>query len=203
MMDWWYRRHLIFRATVIATLTLSAWYWWMRPASLEVLKAVSYFPLALFVAPATERPVLVNSQTGEWIFQVSIDRQVRNPSTGAIQEVRSIEFQALPDNFSFFAVGWFAYLGLALSDRGLFRGGARAIAQGLAWQTGLNVLGVVLYVYTNGHGSVRQDGDGGMWLLKYLYHIDYLVLPFLGPIAVAFRVHEEWKEYWYRSLAGQ
>jgi len=195
-MNWWYGRSLILRAAFLTTAVLSVWYWAFRQASLEALKAVSYLPLAFTVAPETEAPIRVNEKTGEWIFQVSIEREVRNPSSGAMQHIRSVEFQAMPDNFAFFAVGWFAYLGLALSDRSLFRGGGRLIPRGVAWQTGLNVLGVVLYVYTNGQGSVGQDGDTWIWLLKYLYHLDYLVLPFVGPIAVAFLLHEEWREYW-------
>ncbi len=199
-MKWWWERSLMFRATVLTTLVLCGWYWLLREASLEVLKAVSYLPLALLVAPSTHAPVRVSPQTGEWIFNVAIDRQVRNPSTGVMQEVSSIEFLAKPDNFAFFAVGWFAYLGMALSDKHLGRGGMRTLLRGLAWQTGLNILGVVLYVYVNGHGSVLREGDVSEWLLKYLYHLNYLVLPFLGPIVVAFRVHEEWREYWRRSI---
>lgn len=202
-MAWWFGRNLIFRAALLTTIVLSGWYWGLRQPSLEVLKAVSYFPLAVFVAPATERPVRVNPQTGEWVFQVSIEREVRNPSTGAMEQIRSIEFQAMPDNLAFFAVGWFTYLGLALSDRGLLReGGRRDVARGLAWQTGLNVVGVLVYVYTNGHGSMRQAGEDGSWLLNYLYHLDYLVLPFCGPVAVAFSVHGEWREYWRSYIDG-
>lgn len=113
-----------------------------------------------------------------------------------MEQIRSITFQAMPDNFSLFSVGWFAYPGLALSDRSILRGtGRTATWRGLVWKTSLNVVGMQLYVYTNGQGSVRHNGEKVLWFLKYLYHLDDLVLPFLAAFAVAFSVDEELREY--------
>jgi hypothetical protein len=138
----------------------------------------------------------VDSTTHEWAFNVAVDTVAKDAKTGQVQQVDSFEFTVPEDNVAFFASGWFSYLALGLSAAAFSRDQAKRLAKGLGLQSLINVLCLGAYVYINGYGVVINtpgNTDPRVWLLKYLYHLIYLVVPFAGPFGVALLVHPEWR----------
>jgi hypothetical protein len=89
-------------------------------------------------------------------------------------------------------------MALAFSAVGFYKSQTRPVLKGVALQTVINVLALAAYVYINGYGAVINtpgSSDSRIWLIRYCYHIIYLVVPFAGPFAVALVVHRQWREY--------
>jgi hypothetical protein len=186
------------RAVLLVPGVLALWWFLLKPASLWLLRVVAWVPLLLLVAPAGLDPVRLDPATGEWMFNVAVNTTARNVQTGESQMVTSIEFAVAEDSVAFFACGWFSYLALAFSAAGFSRRQIKPVLKGAALQTCINVLALAAYVYINGYGVVINtpgSSDSRMWLIKYCYHIIYLVVPFAGPFAVALVVHRQWREY--------
>lgn len=191
-------RCILLRAAVLAPLALTVWWFLLKGVSLWLLRYLAFVPLGLLIAPSGYPPVRVDPKTGDWLFNVAVNADARDLKTGERQRVDSVEFAADPENVAFFACGWFSYLALAFSAQAFRRGQATRVLTGICLQTGIGILCLVAYVYVNGYGSViNTPGNSGlsMWLLKYVYHIIYLVVPFAGPFLVALLVHPEWREY--------
>ena len=189
---------LMSRAMVLVPGALGLWWFLFKPASLWLLRVVAEVPLLLLVAPAGLDPVRVDPATGEWLFNVAVNTTARNLQTGESQMVTSIEFAAAADSVAFFACGWFSYLALAFSATGFCRRQIKTVLKGAAVQTCVNVLALAAYVYISGYGAMINtpgSSDSRMWLIKYCYHIIYLVVPFAGPFGVALVVHRQWREY--------
>jgi hypothetical protein len=186
------------RAALLVPGALALWWFLLKPASLWLLRVVAYVPLGLLVAPAGLDPVRVDPATGEWTFNVVVNTTVRNPQTGERQMIDSTEFAVGEDSVAFFSCGWFSYLALAFSAAGFSRSQIKPVLKGVALQTCINVLALAAYVYINGYGPMINtpgSSDSRMWLIRYCYHIIYLVVPFAGPFAVALLAHREWREY--------
>ena len=189
---------VIGRAVVLVPAVLALWWFLLQPVSLWLLRVTAYVPLALLVAPAGMEPVRVDGNTGEWRFNVAVNTVVKNFRTGQQQSIDSLEFAVGPDSVAFFTVGWFSYLALAWSAAGFSRGQIARLLKGIAWQTGINVLSLAAYVYINGYGTainVPGNDDFRLWLMKYSYHLIYLVVPFASPFVVALVVYPEWRAY--------
>ncbi len=161
---------------------------------------LAYVPLMLLLAPNNLEAVRIriNPTTGEWVFSVAVNAVGQDRQTGQKEVISSLEFAGAPDNFAFFACGWFSYLALAFSAGAMRRGKWKPMLRGLALQTALNVVSLVAYVYINAHGAAINtpgNSSASLWLLKYSYHIVYLVVPFAGPFLIALCVHPEWRGY--------
>lgn len=193
---------IILRAVILEPLAMAVWWFLLKGASLWLLRYVAYVPLALLIAPAGHPPVKVDAATGAWVFNVSVNAVGKNLNTGQQQHIESTEFSAGEDRVAFFASGWFSYLALALSTLPFSRRQAYRVSKGFALQTALSVLCLAAYAYINGYGPVintTSDRGASVWLLEYVYHLIYLVIPFAGPFLVALLVHPEWREYLLRS----
>jgi hypothetical protein len=186
------------RAVMLVMGAMAVWWFVLKGASLWLLRCLAFVPLGLLVAPGGLPPVKVDPASGDWLFNVAVNATGTNLKTGDRQYVDSLEFAVGEDSVAFFTCGWFAYLGLALSVGTRSRSHAKSIAKGIALQTGISVLCLAAYVYINGYGSVINTTNNhpvSIWLIKYAYHLIYLVIPFAGPFAIALLVHPEWRAY--------
>ena len=189
---------IIGRAVVYVPVAMAVWWFLLKPSSLWLLRILAWLPLALLVAPAHLDPLRINPDTHEWVFNVAVNTVVTNPQTGEHRHIDSVEIAATDDNLWCFACGWFCYLALALSAAGFSKSQAKRILMGMGVQTMINILCLAAYAYINGYGSVINVPGGthpGLWLSKYVYYVVYLVLPYIGPFAVALLVHPEWRAY--------
>jgi hypothetical protein len=189
-------RSVIARACALVPLSLALWWFVLKSASLAVLRVVAVLPVGMLLAPSGLDAIKVNPDNGEWTFNVAVHMEAKNPQTGQIQAIESVEFAAEPDNVAFFAAGWFSYLALAVSAVGFDRREWRRVLQGLAWQTLVNVLGLAAYAYINASGTLQNTAGPvppAVWVLKYFYHLIYLVIPFASPFAVALALHPQWR----------
>jgi hypothetical protein len=202
---WWRRGSVIGRAAVLAPVCLALWWFVLKAASLWLLRMLVWLPLVFFVAPAGPAPVKIDPATGEWLFNVEVNTTTTDQRTGQSQLVNSMEFAVSENGIAAYASGWFCYLALALSTLPFSRKQAGRTAAGLGLQTVLNVAALAAMVYLVGLGSIMNSPNGTdsrLWLVKYLDHIDELVIPFVGPFFVALAVHPEWREYVAHSLPG-
>jgi hypothetical protein len=186
------------RAAILVPLTVGLWWFLLKDASLWLLRLVSYVPLLILIAPSGMAPVRVDPATGEWVFNAGISTAVADAATGSRHWVESVEFAASPENVAFFTCGWFSYLALAASVRPFSREHARRSAIGFGLQTAVNVISLCIYVFVNGYGSVVNTASTqpvSIWILKYVYHLIYLVVPFFGPFLIAVLTHPAWRNY--------
>ena len=185
------------RAAVLLPATMAAWWFLLKRPSLWLLEKLAYIPLGLLVAPGGFPPVHVDPLTHDWIFNVAVNSSGRNAQTGETVFIRSLEFRTGEDGVAYFASGWLAYLALAAAAGALARTELPQVAKGLAIITAVNVLSLAAFAYINGYGPVINipgSTSGYLWLLNYLYHLIYLVVPFAGPFAVAMLQHRRWRE---------
>lgn len=190
---------VVARAVLLLPAVMTLWWFVLKGPSLWLLAKLAYVPLALLVGPMGQAPVRVDPETQAWTFQVQVNAYGRNQQTNETQWVETLAFSAEAESMAFFASSWFSYLALALAA-GAWQGAERrGMLRGLGIETVLNVLSVVAYAYINGYGSVLKTGatagGGKLWVLEYLYHLIYLVLPFAGPFIVAVSLHRKWQEY--------
>jgi hypothetical protein len=196
---------IICRAIVFVPLAMALWWFLLKGSSLWLLRILAYFPLGMLIAPPDLDPVKVNPATNEWVFTVAVHAAVRNTQTGQRETINSLEFAAGQDSIAFFACGWFSYLALAFSAGAFSRKRAPDLLKGIGLQTAINILCLAAFVYINGHGvliNTPNNADPAVWLIKYVYHIIYLVVPFAGPFIVALLVHPEWRAYFSIADAG-
>ncbi len=189
---------IIVRAVFLLPAAMAAWWFVLKRPSLWLLEKLAYIPLGLLVAPGGLPPVRVAPDTHEWTFNVAVNTYGRDQQTGQMQFVRSLEFTADEDGIAFFAASWFAYLALAGAAGAFTRSQLPRVAKGLGIETAINILSLAAYAYINGYGSVINSPgstSGYLWLLQYLYHLIYLVVPFAGPFGVALLLHPPWREY--------
>lgn len=194
---------LILRALLLTPLSLTLWWFLLKAPSLWLLHALAWLPLAILIAPYGQPPVRIDPASGDWTFNVLVNATGVNLKTGVPQFVESIEFAVSPDHVACFAFGWFSYLAFALSAAGASPRWLRSTFIGLALQTALNIFSLTLYAYINGYGAIINPVSGqplSIWLLKYLYHLVYLVVPFAGPFAIALATHAAWRDYCLRSF---
>ena len=187
---------VIVRAAVLLPAAMAVWWFLLKRPSLWLLEKLAYLPLGLLVAPAGLAPIHVDPHTHDWTFNVAVNTYGHNPQTGETLFVSSLEFTADEDNVAYFASGWLAYLALAAAAGAFTRAQLPQVAKGLAIVTTVNILSLAAYAYINGYGSVINSPGGGnayLWLLKYVYHLIYLVVPFAGPFAVAVLLHSRWR----------
>jgi hypothetical protein len=195
---------ILARTAVLLPVTMAAWWFLLKQPSLWLLEKLAYIPLALLVAPAGLAPIQINPLTHDWTFSVAVNTYARNAQTGETLFIRSLDFTAGEDGVAYFASGWLAYLALAAAAGAFTRSELPQVAKGLAIVTAVNILSLAAYAYINGYGSVINSpggSNGYLWLLKYLYHLIYLVVPFAGPFAVAVMQHRRWREC-FGSSAG-
>lgn len=185
------------RAAIFVPLAMALWWFLLKGPSLWLLRTLVWLPLVLFVSPAGLDPVKVNPETGDWTFNVHVNTAARNESGGQSQFIDSVEIDVTANGVAAYASSWFCYLGLALSTRPFSKQRARRMFYGLGIQTMVNVLSLAACAYLMGYGSAINSPNGAdsrLWFIKYLDHINSLVLPFLGPFLVALLVHPEWRE---------
>lgn len=184
------------RAVIVVPVVMALWWFVLKGASLWLLRMVAYVPLGMFLAPAGAQPVTVNPNTGEWVFNVAVHATVTRAGQ-APQTVEDLGFAVDADSIAYFSSGWFAYLAAAISAGALYPGKGKRWLLGLGLQTVVGVLSLMAYVYINAYGYVINSPQGagqGMWLLNYIYHLIYLVIPFAGPFLIAMLVHPEWRK---------
>lgn len=187
---------VLFKAAILLPSAMAAWWFLLKRPSLWLLEKLAYIPLGVLVAPAGLPAIQVAPVNGDWTFNVSVNTYGRNPQTHEMMFVSSLEFTADQDSVALFACGWFAYLALAAASNALTRAQLNTVAKGLSIVTALNILSLAAFAYINGYGSVINTPGGGeyLWLLKYIYHLIYLVAPFAGPFAVALLLHQPWRD---------
>lgn len=196
---------MMIRAIVLTPTAMALWWFLLKPSSLWLLRFLAWLPLGIFVAPPGLEPVRVNPETHEWVFNVEVNAAAKSQRTGQLQRVESVEFAADENNVAFFASGWFSYLALALSVGTFSVKQARRILTGMGLQSGISILALGAYAYINGYGSVintPDNADSRVWVLKYCYHLIYLVVPFAGPFVAALVVHPEWRAYFSAVSSG-
>jgi len=193
---------VIVRAAVLLPVTMAVWWFLLKRPSLWVLEKLAFLPLGLLVSPGGMAPIQVNPVTHEWTFNVEVNTFARNAQTGETRFVSSLEFAADENSVAFFASGWLAYLALAAAAGAFTRSDLPNVAKGLAIGTAVNILSLAAYAYINAYGAVINAPGGGaggntstyLWLLKYVYHLIYLVVPFAGPFVIAVLQHRQWRE---------
>ncbi|MFM2123599.1 MAG: hypothetical protein RL328_50 [Acidobacteriota bacterium] len=191
------------RAVITCILGLTAWWFVLKPASLYILFLISYLPLDILIGPADLRAVNINSQSGQWLFNVALNIDAKDPDTGKMQHASSMEVGATPDEVAFFVSGWVVFLALSFAVGGFSRKKWLATLKGFSAQLGVSVLALAAYAYVNAFGSVYADlgtRPGAVWFLKWVYHVDYLVVPFFAPFLIALIVHPEWRAYFLPGM---
>lgn len=185
---------LLFRAVGLQILLLGLWWLVLYQPALMLLRVVVEIPLT-FLASGSQPPLQIDAN-GQWNFSIPVNTVVSDPKEGpAPKPVDAIEFAAPPENVAPFSTGWFVYLGLALALP-LTKANSKRTAIGIGIQTALNALGLFFYAEINAAGILqslhRTPDPFYTWLLKYAYHIDYLVLPYAGPFLLVLATHSAW-----------
>ena len=186
------------RAIFLVPLSMALWWFVLKQSSLWLLRFLAYVPLGMMISPPGLVPVKVNASTGEWVFNVAVKTTAKDLRTERRQAVDSLGFAVDEDSVAVFAGGWFAYLGLAMSAVALSKGQTRRVLKGVGIQTGINILCLTAYAFVLAYGSAVNTPNGSgptVWMLKYVYYLIDLVLPFAGPFIVALLVHPEWQAY--------
>lgn len=186
------------RAIIGCVLGLAVWWFLLKRAFLYALFLVSYIPLLFLIAPSGYKPVTINDQLQQWVFNVALNVDVPNPNTGKLERAGSIEFAAKEDGVAYFVSGWIVFLALSFAVGGFRKDRLLATAKGFGVQTVISVLGLAVYAYVNAYGSAYSEAGNSpllIWWLRWVYHVDYLVVPFAGPFIIALTVHPRWREY--------
>jgi hypothetical protein len=190
------------RAVIGCVLGLAVWWFLLKRVSLYALFFVSYVPLELLIGPPDHKAVVINN-ADEWVFNVALNIDAKDPDTGKISHAGSMEIASSPDAIAYFVSGWIVFLALSFAVGGFGKLKLLDTGKGLAIQIVVSVLALAAYAYVNAFGSVYADlGDhpGSVWFLKWVYHMDYLVVPFVAPFLIALAVHREWRQYFLPKL---
>jgi hypothetical protein len=185
------------RAAILMPLALAAWWFLLKGASLWALRVVAGLPLAMLIAPPAMAPIRADPNTGEWICNVEVNTAARDPRTGVLQHVNSIEIAFRPGDAAVYASAWFSYLALALAALPSFWRSPQRLLTGFALQTAVNTLAFVGYVYLIGYGTlINSPGstDPRIWWVTYFDHINSLVIPFASPFLIAIGIYPQWRD---------
>ena len=200
-------RLFLLRAVGLQLVFLGLWWTILYQPSIGILRLIAEVPLTLLVSAPSKRTLEVDSSTGEWDFSIPVGAVVKDSTqTNEPVSVDAIDFAAPPANVAPFATGWFVYLGLALSVP-VNRNSLRRTAKGLILQTTIGALGVFAYAEVNARGILvhmhRMPDPLDVWFLNFVYHIDYLVIPYASPFLVILWTHREWWTKLIGSRAGE
>lgn len=195
-------RSLLLKTIGLQIVALGTWWLVLYQPSLVLLRVAVEVPFTFLFSRQSQPPLQVDSK-GDWNFSVPFNTVVKDPKEGpGPKPVDSIDFAAPPENVAPFTTGWFVYLGLALSLP-FTRANLRRTLIGMAIQTCVSALALFLYVEINARGilaSLHASPDPFYeWLLKYAYHIDYLVIPYAGPFLLLLMTHPAW---WAQLTGG-
>ena len=188
--------HFVFRAVGLQIVLLGIWWTILYRPSIALLRLTAEVPLNLPLSNPLKSALQVDSSSGDWNFSVPVNAVVKDSthSDGSVQ-VEAIDFTAPAENVAPFAIGWFVYLGLALSVL-ITRDNLRRALKGLLFQTTISALAVFIYAEINARGTLahihRVPDPLSLWLLNFAYHIDYLVVPYATPFLVVLWTHPQW-----------
>jgi hypothetical protein len=188
--------HFVFRAVGLQIVLLGIWWTILYRPSIALLRLTAEVPLNLPLSNPLKSALQVDSSSGDWNFSVPVNAVVKDSthSDGSVQ-VEAIDFTAPAENVAPFAIGWFVYLGLALSVL-ITRENLRRALKGLLFQTAISALAVFSYAEINARGTLahihRVPDPLSLWLLNFAYHIDYLVVPYATPFLVVLWTHPQW-----------
>jgi hypothetical protein len=188
--------YFVFRAVGLQILLLGIWWTILYRPSIALLRLTAEVPLSVLLSNPLKSALEVDSSSGDWNFSVPVNAVVKDSthSDGAVK-VEAIDFTAPVENVAPFAIGWFVYLGLALSVL-ITRDSLRRTLKGLFLQTAISALAVFSYAEINARGTLahihRVPDPLSLWLLKFGYHIDYLVVPYATPFLVVLWTHPQW-----------
>jgi hypothetical protein len=188
--------HLLLRAVGLQLVLLVLWWTVLYRPSLAVLRMIAEVPMTLLLTNPSKSTLEVDSASGDWNFSIPVNAVVRDsPQSDGPVQVDAIDFAAAADNVAPFTTGWFVYLGLALSVP-ISRDSLRRTVKGLLFQTAISALAVFTYAEVNARGTLahlhRVPDPGTLWLLNFVYHIDYLVIPYASPFLLILWTHPEW-----------
>lgn len=188
-------RNLLLRTIGFQIVALATWWLVLYQPSLMLLRVAVEVPFTFLLSQQSHPPLQLDTN-GIWNFSVPMNTVVNDPKDGSSpRPVGSIDFAAPPENVAPFTTGWFVYLGLALSLP-FTKAHPRRTLIGFAIQTAINALALFVYVEVNALGilaSLHATPDPFYeWLLKYAYHIDYLVIPYAGPFLLLLLTHPDW-----------
>ena len=191
------------RAVGLQIALLGIWWTVLYRPSLALLRVAAEVPFSLLAGNPLKSALQVDAPSGDWNFSVPVNAVVKDStqSNGSVQ-VDAIDFAAPVENVAPFAIGWFVYLGLALSVP-ISRNSLVRALKGFLFQTAISALAVFTYAEINARGTLahihRVPDPLILWLLNFVYHIDYLVIPYASPFLLVLWTHPEW---WPQLLGG-
>ena len=188
--------HFLLRAVGLQLVLLGLWWTVLYRPSIGLLRLTAEVPLTLLISNPSKSTLEVDAASGEWNFSIPVNAVVKDsPQSNSPVSVDAIDFAAPPENIAPFTTGWFVYLGLALSVP-ITKNSVRRTLKGLLFQTGISALAVFTYAEVNARGTLahmhRVADPVGLWFLNFVYHIDYLVIPYASPFLLILWTHSEW-----------
>ena len=195
-------RTLLLRTIALQIAALCAWWLVLYQPSLVLLRVAAEIPFTFLLSSQSQPPLQVDAK-GDWNFSIPVNTVVKDPKEGpSPRPVSSIGFAAPPEDVAPFTTGWFVYLALALGLP-FSRPNLQRTLLGMGVQTAVNALALFIYAEVNALGilaSLHAAPDPFYeWVLKYAYHIDYLVIPYAGPFFLLLFTHPAW---WEQLTAG-
>jgi hypothetical protein len=184
------------RAVALQLVLLGLWWSVLYQPSIGLLRLTARVPLTLLLTNPSKSTLEVDSSSGDWDFSIPVNAVVKDsPQSNSSVQVDAIDFAAPAENLAPFTTGWFVYLGLALSVP-ITRDSIRRTLKGLLFQTAISALAVFTYAEVNARGTLahmhRVPDPAGLWFLNFVYHIDYLVIPYASPFLLILWTHPEW-----------
>lgn len=188
-------RALLLRTTAFVILALGIWRVTLYEPALALLRITVEIPFTLLMSSQQQLPVQVDAK-GDWNFSIPVHAEVKDPKDGSEpRTVDAIEFAGAAENIAPFTTGWFVYAALALS-LGFSKENLRRTLLGLLIQTAINIFALYVYAEVNAQGILESFHANPhplwSWLLKYVYHIDYLVVPYASPFLLLLLTHPWW-----------
>jgi len=183
------------RVVMLQFVCLGLWWSVLYQPSLLFLRSAATITFSVLFGNQRQPPLQVDSN-GDWNFSVPVNTVVNDPvQHPGPRFVSSIDFAVPPENIAPFTAGWIVYAGLALSVP-VTRSSLRRILIGVGAQTVISTLALFVYVEINGLGilaSLHRTSDAFyLWILKFAYSIDYLVIPYSVPFLLLVLTHPEW-----------
>ncbi len=196
---------LIPRAILSCVVGLAVWWFALKRASLYLLFLAAYVPLLFAISPSGFKPIVINEQTHEWNFNIALNMNVPDPATGKMGHLGSIEYGTTEDSIAYFVSGWVVYLALSFAAGGFAKDRLMSTLKGFGLQVVLSIVALAVYAYVNGYGSAYSElGDKQtVWWIRWVYHVDYLVVPFIGPFVIALFMHRPWRDYLLPKLPAR
>jgi hypothetical protein len=188
--------HFLLRAVGLQFVLLGLWWTVLYQPAIGLLRLTAEVPISLLLTNPSKRTLQVDSSSGDWNFSISVNAVVKDsPQSNSSVQVDAIDFAAPAENVAPFTTAWFVYLGLALNVP-ITRDSIRRTLKGLLFQTVISALAVFTYAEVNARGTLahmhRVPDPVGVWFLSFVYHIDYLVIPYASPFLLILWTHPEW-----------